>query len=595
MANTNVNLIGLDFNAFKANLKNWFKNNTQFKDIDFDGSNISQLIELMAYNDYLNAFYVNMIGAEMFLDSAQLRDSVVSRAKELNYTPRSFRSAKATLKLDIIPSFSVTTVVVAIGTTFTSKVGSNTFTFSTEDSVVVTSANGVVYSANVTVYEGAPVNESFTVNYANTQQRFILSNPTVDTQTIDITVYEDGGSTPLTYTAKSDLFGVINTSQVFWVQAAENQQYELIFGDGVFGRRPKDGSTMVVNYLASSGELPNGASLFTNDGAIDGHTNIVITTLANASGGALNESIESVRFNAPRASQTQGRAITESDYETLLKLQFPEIQAISVYGGESNIPPVYGKVFVSVDIFGANGAPQVNKDRYAAYLQTRKPTAITPVFIDPDFMDVEVSTRVSFNTNTTSKLTSDIQSLVHAVISQYNLDNLEDFKSTLRGSQLVKNIDAADASILSNDTQFEIVKKLTPTTGTLVNFIIDFQQPLNLLNEFSVSTTEAKYGAIIHSSPFSYNGNRSLFLDDGVGNIWIGSFSGSKITPILKIGTVDYSVGVVTTSNFIIDSYEGAAIAVSAVPASRDIICKRNTILSISDDDIHVTVVGVAV
>lgn len=592
MANTNVNLIGLDFNSFKTNLKSWFRNNTQFKDIDFEGSNISQLIEILAYNDYLQSFYTNMVGAEMFLDSAQLRDSVVSRSKELNYTPRSFSSAAATLQLIITPNTPVATIVIPEGTTFTSKVGSNTFTFSTEDSVVISAANGV-YSANVTVFEGAPVPESFVVNYANTQQRFILSNPTIDTETIDVTVYEDGGSTPLSYTVKADLFGVEDTSQVFWVQAAENQQYELIFGDDVFGRRPSDGSTIVVNYLASSGELPNGASLFTADGAIDGHSNVAITTLANASGGALNETIESIRFNAPRAYQTQGRAITDTDFEILLRGEFPEIQAISAYGGEDATPPVYGKVFISVDIENANGAPQVNKDRYAAFLEDRKSLGITPQFIDPDFMGVQVITTVTFNTNQTSKMTSDIQALVHAAISQYNTDELEDFKVTMRGSQLVRAIDNADASILSNDTKFEIVRSAAPATTSLVSFELDFQQPLNDVNEFSVDATEAKYGVIVHSSAFVYNGVRSVFLDDSQGNIWVGSYNGSMVTPVTRVGTVDYDTGVVAISNVIIDSYEGLAIKFCAVPLTRDIYCLRNTILSIADEDILISIVGI--
>lgn len=594
MANTTVNLIGLDFDTIKNNLKTYLRNNTQFKDIDFEGSNISQLIELLAYNTYLNGFYANMIGAEMFMDSATQRDAVVSRSKELNYTPRSFNSASATLAVTVTPASPVATVVIPEGTPFTSKVGSNTYTFSTEQSFILTTMNGTTFSANVEVFEGFPVTESYTVNYANTSQRFVMSNPTIDTETIDVLIYEDGGSTPLEYTKTAELFGLDDQSKIYFVQAAESGQYEILFGDGVFGRRPKDGAIVVVNYLAASGEQPNGASLFTADGSIDGHTNISITTLANASGGAVAEDIESIRFLAPRYYQTQGRAVTESDYEVLLRNHFPEIQAISVYGGEDHVPPVYGKVFISVDIQDADGAPQVKKDEYGAFLKERTPLGINTQFVDPDFMGVEVTTTVTYNTNTTTKLTSDIQALAHAAISQYNIDNLEDFKSTMRGSQLVAAIDGSDQSILSNDTTFQIVRTTVPTTGEIVSFTYDFGQALAGGAAYVVDATQVNYGDCLFSSAFLFNGVRSVLIDDMLGNVWVGSYSGSGITPITRVGTISYATGIVAIHNITIDSYEGAGIKVFVKPATRDISSSRNTILSIADEDVHITIVGVS-
>lgn len=594
MSNTNVNLVGLDFNDIRANLKNWYKNNTQFKDIDFEGSNIAELIELLSYNTYLNGFYSNMIGAEMFLDSAQLRDSVVSHAKELNYVPRGFNSAGATVKVSVVPSNTVSSVVMAEGTTFTSKVGSNTFTFSTEQTTVLTTTDGITYTANVILFEGGPVNESFTVNYANTHQRFILSNPTIDTRTLDVAVYEDSGTSVLVYTATDALFGLDSSSKVFFIQASENQQYELIFGDGVFGRRPKDGSTIVVNYLASSGEQPNGATVFTSDGAIDGWTNITVTTIAPASGGAVSETTESIRFKAPRYYQTQGRATTDSDYEVLLKNQFPEIQAISVYGGEQVVPPVYGKVFVSVDIFGADGAPQINKDKYQAFLKGRTPLGIDTIFIDPDFMGIDITTMVKYNKNATTKLTSDIQTLVSGAISDYNNTFLEQFKSTLYGSQFVASIDNADSSIVSNDTSFKLIRTVVPITGQITTIIQSFSQPISQSLAFDVNSTQITYGASLTSSAFTYNTVRSIFFDDGLSNIWIGSFSGSLITPVTRVGTINYDTGLMTISNVKLDSYEGNGIKFYATPAVKDLTSLQNTILSIAPEDTHITVLGIA-
>lgn len=594
MSNTNIDLIGLDFNTVKANLKNWYKNNTQFKDIDFEGSNITELIELLAYNTYLNSYYTNMIGAEMFLDSAQLRDSVVSHSKELNYTPRSFNSASATVNVVVTPSNTVTSVVMVEGTTFTTKVGSNTFTFSTQETSILDTSDGVHYSANVTIYEGAPVTESFITNYANAQQRFILSNPTVDTNTIQVDVYEDTGTTRLSYIFTDALFGVDNDSQIFFTQAAENQQYEVLFGDGIFGRRPKDGSTVVISYLASSGEQPNGATLFTSDGAIDGWSAVTVTNLSAAGGGAVNESIESIRFKAPRYYQTQGRATTESDYEVLLKNQFAEIQAISVYGGEQVDPPVYGKVFISVDIFGADGAPQVSKDKYQAFLKGRTPLGIDSVFVDPDFMGIDVTTTVKYNKNATTRLTSDIQTLVSGAISAYNLDNLEQFKATLRGSQFVAAIDNADASIVSNDTNLKLIRSVIPTTGSIISIAQAFSQSLAQSTVLNVSANQINYGGTITSSAFKYNAVRSIFFDDSQGNIWIGSYSADSISPVIEVGTINYQTGLLTINNIVIDTYEGNGIKFYATPLEDDITSLRNTILSIADEDVHVTVVGIS-
>lgn len=593
MANTNIALIGLDFNTLKANLKNWYKNNTQFKDIDFEGSNIAELIELLAYNTYLNGYYTNMIGAEMFLDSAQLRDSVVSHAKELNYIPRSFNSARAETQITITPSNTATSVVMGEGTTFTSKVGSNTFTFSTQDTTILQTTNGVSFSANVFLYEGAPVTESFITNYANTQQRFVLSNATVDTNTIKVSVYEDSGTVNLSYLLTDVLFGVDNTSQIFFIQAAENQQYEIIFGDGIFGRQPKDGSTVVVSYLASSGELPNGSNLFTPDGSIDGWSNITVTTIAAASGGAVNESIESIRFKAPRFYQTQGRATTDSDYEVLLKSQFPEIQAISVYGGEQVSPPVYGKVFISVDIFGADGSPQVSKDKFLSFLKGRTPLGIDSVFVDPDFMGIDVTTTVKYNKNATTRLTSDIQTLVAGSISNYNLEFLQQFKATLRGSQFIAAIDAADPSIVSNDTQLKLIRTIIPTTSSIISISESFNQPLIQRVALNVGTDQVNYGGTITSSAFKYNAVRSIFFDDGLGNIWVGSFSGDSISPVVKIGSIDYDTGLLNVNNIIIDDFEGNGIKFYAVPLTDDLTSLHNTILSIADEDVHITVMGI--
>lgn len=383
MANTSIDLVGLDFTTIKSNLKTYLKNNSAFKDVDFEGSNINVLIDLLSYNTYLNSFYTNMVASEMFLDSAQLRDSVVSHAKSLNYTPRSFVSSKADIQLNITPSTTVSNIVVPKGTSFTSRVGSNTYTFSTDSNLILNSSVGGTFSANVELYEGFYVTDTFVFNYSNTSQRFILSNPTIDTTSLSVTVIEDNGDSTLSFSKAENLVGITSTSKTYFLQAAENQQYEIVFGNNVFGRKPKDGSVVIAEYRNCSGELSNGASLFRNDGNIDGHSNVSIVTINNSSGGSVSEDIESIRFNASRNFQIQSRAVTSTDYESILKSNFPEIESISAYGGEELIPPKFGKVYIAVDIQNADGVPLNRIRAYSQFLKDKTPLSIDTVFITP--------------------------------------------------------------------------------------------------------------------------------------------------------------------------------------------------------------------
>lgn len=595
MANTTIDLVGLDFNSLKNNLKNFLKNNTQFKDIDYEGSNINVLLDVLAYNTYLNGFYTNMVASEMFLDTAQLKDSITSHAKELNYVPRSFNSSVATITVDITPDTVVPSVVVPKYTSFTSRVGSNTYTFSTNESQILSAGNNNVFSMTIPVYEGLPTTETFVVNQANTRQRFVVSNPTIDISSIDITVYEDGGQTIDTYVRVDKITNVSSTSKIYFVQAAENQQYEIVFGDGVFGNKPKDGSSIVVKYRACSGELPNGASVFTSDSAIDGHNNISVSTVSAAGGGAVSETIESIRFNAPKSFQAQDRAITVSDYETLLTNKFSDIQAISVYGGEDADPPQFGKVFISVDVFNADGAPESRKTIFRDYIKQKTPLTIDPVFVDPQFMYVKVASNVLYNVNKTTKSSSDITTLVQAAVSNYSLNNLENFKVVMYYSGLVGAIAAADPSIVSNDTAAKIALRITPTTNTPYSAVIDTYNPLATYTTSLTSSIETHYGQTLTSSTFTYNNNACVLVDDSRGNVYIAANRVTYIEPLIQVGTINYTTGRIKITALNISSYQGNYIELLFTPASKNISSVKNVILAIDPIDVTVNVSGVKV
>lgn len=593
MANTSIDLVGLDFQTIKTNLKAYLKNNSAFKDVDFEGSNINTLIDLLSYNTYLNSFYTNMVASEMFIDTAQLRDSVVSHAKSLNYTPRSFVSATAEIGLTVTPSAPTTNIVIPKGTTFTSRVGSNTYTFSTSSNEVINTSNNGVFTANIMLYEGTYIADSFTMNYSNTSQRFVLSNPTIDTGSISVTVIEDGGSTTLAYTKTETLIGLTSLTRAYFVEAAENQQYEVRFGDNVFGRKPRDGSVIVVEYRTSSGELPNGASTFLNDGNIDTHANVSIRTISSASGGAINETIESIRYNAPRNFQVQGRAVTATDYETILKANFGDIQSISAYGGEDLVPPQFGKVFISVDVQNADGTPANRIKTFSDFIKDKTPLTVDVVFVDPQFMYVKVVSDIKYNVNSTTRLSSDIRTSVLSKISAYNTNHLEGFKKTVYYSKLTKEIDSADDSIVSNDTEIRAIKIINPTTNTDQSFEVDFGFPLQSETGVVLNTAEYHYGHTVQSSPFTYQGYRSILVDDTRGSIYVAKLTSGVVEIKKAVGIVDYTNGNITIQNLNVSDYEGTGIKIYVRSNSKDFSSSKNVILAIKDEDVTVTVTPV--
>lgn len=593
MANTNINLVGLDFNTLKDNLKSFLKNNTQFKDLDYEGSNINVLLDVLAYNTYLNGFYTNMVASEMFLDTAQLRDSVVSHAKELNYVPRSFTSAQAQITVDITPATTVTSVLIPQYTSFTSRAGSNTYTFSTDETVVLTSSTNGVFSSNVNIFEGSIASETFIINTSNTSQRYVLSNPTIDVSDMTVTVYEDSGQNIYTYTKSEQLFKVDSTSKVYFVQAAQNQQYEIVFGDGIFGRKPKDGSSVVIKYRTTSGELSNGCYVFTSDGAIDGHPDVTTTTISAATGGSTAESINSIKFNAPRSFQAQDRAVTAHDYETLLMNQFSDIQAIGVYGGEEADPPQFGKVFIAVDVYNADGAPDSRKKTYQDFIKDKTPLTIVTEFINTDFMYVKVNTSVLFDVNSTSKSTTDIVTAVQAAISGYSLNNLENFKKTLYYSSLLKEIDNADASIIGNNTSLRIIKKLVPVLNTNFSTVINTHNALQVEEGPVVGAGEAHYGHTFETSDFTYMDSKCLMVDDSLGNVFIASQNSGYVQILTKVGTIDYVMGKVTITSLNISAYDGNYIECLFKTSSDNISGNKNIILEIAPIDVSVTATGV--
>jgi len=592
-SNSSLEIVNLDFFTLKNNLKKYLADQDQFKDYDFNGSNMSVLLDVLSYNTYLNSFYVNMAVSEMFLDSAQIRDSVISHAKELNYLPRSFQSASAVVNLTITPATSVDTVTVLKGTSLTSRVGSNTYSFIIDENLILSSTNGVFTANGISIFEGDLVSETFIYD-SSRELNFVLSNPTVDTRSIVVFIAEDNGQTVLEYNRGTTFLGLNANSQTFFVQSARNDRYEVVFGNGIQGRLPKDGSAIIVGYRVCSGELPNGAALFSIDNAIDGHANVIVSTVSVASGGLVSESLPSIRKNAPRTFQAQERAVTALDYKTALQTEFPEIESINVFGGEDADPPQYGRVFVCVNLENLIGAPAFKKQVYKDYLKTITPLSIDPIFIDPEFLFLEVNSLVRYNLNNITISEISLKSLVENKIQTFNEQNLNDFGVTFRDSRLVGEIDEVDGSVISNETSIVLYKEITPSTTSENTFVVNFLNELdNPFLEPAATTHRAQDVHAIFSTPFVFQNQLCIIEDDNNGKLNIIAITGDSHVIVRPAGTVDYSTGKVSIEGFQPSSYPPGPIRIKALTKNKDISAQKNNILRIKPSDISVSMLGV--
>jgi hypothetical protein len=593
-ANSSVVLTSLDFDSYKQSLKAYLSSQDAFKDYDYNNSNMSVLLDLLSHNTYMNAFYMNMVSSEMFLDSAQLRDSVISHAKELNYLPRSFKSAVAQVNIAIdtgVAGTSKTAIMVPKGTQFISRVGDIAYTFVTAEDIVTSVVNGRYFYANgVKIYEGDYSSDTHIINYDNNLIYKISSNR-VDVSSIIVRVIENNGTDILTYTRATSLFGLDSASKVFFVQPALNGEYEIVFGDGVVGRKPLNNSVVLIEYRVCSGELPNGANKFYAAGRIDNEANISVTTTSAASDGEVAETLASIKYNAPRAFTTQERAITAEDYENILKLNYPEINSVVAYGGEDANPPQYGRIFISIDLKNIDGLPQINEMEYKKFLRTRSSVSMDPIFISPDYIYLNVKSNIKYNINVTGRNPDDIRTLVTRSILQYAITNLNSFAKTLRYSKLIKDIDAAEASIVSNETTVSLVKYITPALNINQNLTIDFKSPLT--NEIPLLGDEHPIIDVhaITSTPFTYSGiNNCTIEDNGDGIVRIVTPSGINHKKIIDIGTVNYDTGLISLNSFNISNFAGTSLKIFAIPRNKDIESVQNVILNIIEPDIDITI-----
>jgi len=596
MAQPTTPITELDFEGIKAQLKSYMQTQSQFKDYDFDGSNMNTILDVLAYNSFQNNFYTNMAIGEMFLDSARLKNSLASHAKELNYLPRSRKSAKAVVKLTIntVAGDTNQTIVIPQYSEFTTSFSGTSFNFVTNETYVARKiANGVYTTDNITIYEGTMLDtferEGFIVDEDGVL-RVALSNETVDTDSLVVYVDAEETEDQNIYTYTSTIFGISPKDKVFYVEPYFDDRYSIYFGRNVFGLQPQEFEDVRVKYRITSGEEANGATGF-NASFLDG-ASINVETITRAIGGAERESIESIRFFAPKSTQIQERAITTSDYEILLKQNFPEISAVSAYGGDELQPPQFGKVAISVYLKDdAQLVATTLANSYLRYLDSRGPLGIEPIFISTKFLYADLDVKVSTTSKLATKSIDEIETLVRNAIQSYSDNSLEDFNRTLRLSKLSRDIDNVDTAIQSSFVTAKPIIEFSPVVKIATNPTFKFSTELIKPYAYKDTNGFVNFKPAIKSSLFDV-GNTCMFLqDDGAGNIQLITDDLTNPTVINPTaGTVDYTNGEVNLVNFIADSFVGSAIKIVATTAVNDIKAPKGRVFIIRDDDVKVKV-----
>lgn len=603
MTHTSINLVGLDFDTLKASLKTYLKAQPQFADYDFDGSNMSVLLDLLAYNTYQNAFYLNMVASEMFLDSAQLRNSVVSIAKALNYTPRSAKSARSTINLQFAQS-GLSTFSIPEGTRFIGKNSNTNYTFVTDESIVLYPANGYFTTNGVQVYQGTLFTDTFVMNYGIENQRLILSNDTIDTGSLKVLVREDGGSANSLYVQTTSLFGLSNTSNVFFVQAADRGRYEVVFGDGVFGRRPKNGSAVSVQYRATAGSDGNGTTDFTlvdNLGAYNGFGSAIIPTISVSQtgfGGANAESIEQIRFRAPRFYQTQERAVTESDFSTLITQKFQDIKNVHVYGGETLMnSPQYGRVFIAPATFTGETISDSEKLEIESFVRERCSLGTVPVVVDADRLYLVIDVEVLYTASETAKTARDIQAEVKAAIIDFNETYMKDFSTTFRQSKFEALVDSADHAIYSNDASVTLKKIAYVELDSLAAIDIRYRnaiQPGTITSSSFVSRGRTyqftDFNPNTNTLTVSQSGNETV-VTNSTNVIYLKDITVIGAVTYTPAGTVDYETGSISINALPITNLLGSSgIFLYAKPPYGNITSRENDVIEIDIEELNITV-----
>ena len=586
-----VNFTDLDFDQIKSSLKDYLRENSNFTDYDFEGSNLSNIIDVLAYNTYISSYNANMVSNEVFLDSATLRENVVALARNIGYTPRSRTAARAIISFFVDTTGFTTkpvtlTLKKGIVTTSASVFGSESYSFCIPSDVTVPVVDGIATFSNVTIYEGTFLTSNFTVSSETPAppSRYTLTNSYIDTSTLEVTVRDTQSSTSTKkYVFSDTLIEVTDTSRVYFLQEVEDQRYELIFGDGVFGEKLKSLNYIEVSYITTSGEAANGVSSFNFNGRIvDNNNNLISTgisilsTVSESVGGKEIESIDSIKRFAPKIYSTFNRAVTAGDYEALIPKIYPETQSVSVFGGEELSPPQYGKVFVTIKPYYGPYVPDSIKTNLNTMLRKYSVAGIVTEILDLKYLYIEAHSNVYYNPSLAPD-SSSVKTVVLNNITKYaESSEMNKYGARFKYSRFQTIIDNSNDSITSNITKIEMRRDMKPALNQNAEYELCFG------NSFYIKNND---GYNIRSSGFTIFGMAdTVYLsdiptNDRVGNLFLFKLDGRNSPTVVtsNVGTIDYEraeillkpINIVGTSKKVQDI---PIIEISACPKSNDIV-----------------------
>ena len=585
----------LDFDGIKNNLKTFLTAQSEFSDYDFDASGISVLVDLLAYNTHYNAVLAHMTANEAFLDSAIKRNSVASIAKTMGYTARSARAPRATISLEITPDsgYASSSFTLAKDKVFTTTLNGKSYSFyPAKDYTVLKTRNASnVETFNfpaVEIVEGRLLVTSQIIEQGYLQGPILLNNPGVDSTTLSVSVRDSAtDSNTVTYTFSDNILNVTSTSKVFFVEESVSGQYEIAFGDGVIGASLVAGNIVITQYIATNGEEANGARSFTAPSVLTGNgETISLTVTASAAGGAKQEAVDSIRFNAPRLNASKNRAVTGGDYATLIKQANPNVKSVAVWGGENNDPPIYGKVFVSLQPKTGLIITQDEKDTLLRdTINPKQPVSLTTEFVDPEYTYIGIKVKAQYDKKLTSFSSAQLQNLITTEITNYFTSELNELDKNFYYSKLATRVVSISRALLSANLELRLQKRKTPVLNASAKYIVDFNNKINPnsinSNYFNVVINTATSKVFITDVPGAdvvspdYNGTGTLVLKTSTNKVIVNS----------NLGTVDYSTGKVTINDLYISSISGShtKLNVTAIPheSSKDI--KTEILTRVSD------------
>ena len=605
-----VNFTNLDFDQIKSSIKEYLRSNSNFTDYDFEGSSLSVIIDTLAYNTYISSYNANMVSNEVFIDGATLRENVVSLARNIGYVPRSRTAARANISFFVDTTGLTTnpitlTLKKGVVSTSTASFGGESYVFTIPNDITTPVVNGIAFFDNIDIYEGIFLTSNFTVDANDPNQKFILDNPNIDTSLIQVSVRNtEESTTSRKFILSNSLFDVTADSKVFFIQEIEDQRYELIFGDGIFGQKLNNLNYIEVSYITTNGSGGNGVSNFIFNGRIiDNNARVVtssislITTNISSQSGKEIESVDSIKKYAPQIYSAQNRAVTASDYEAIIPKIYPETESISVFGGEDLSPPRYGKVFISIKPFNGPYVPEPIKENIQNKLKKYSVAGIVPEFLDLKYLYIEIDSTIYYNTNAAPSADY-VKSIASSNINAYaDSTELNMFGARFKYSKFLKIIDDSHVSITSNITKVVMRRDLRPATNQFADYEICYG------NAFHIGNCD---GYNIKSSGFKISGvSETVYLSDvpnangKTGTIFFFKLQSPTQPFIVKknVGSIDYEKGEIRlypvniiSSDKYIDG--NAVIQISAVPKSNDVIGLQDLYLQLDINSSNITMLS---